>query len=91
MTKTEQFLAGQAASAGATVPVYVSIGQWCKLTSMSRRATYDEIGRGNLLARKIGAKTVIDYPKGLSWLHSLPLAKIRPPARRAEAEPPEAA
>jgi hypothetical protein len=48
---------------------------------MGRRVTYDELGRGNLKAVKVGARTLIDVEAGLAWLRSRPAAAIRAPKR----------
>ncbi|GAC1348615.1 MAG: hypothetical protein NVSMB18_37230 [Acetobacteraceae bacterium] len=54
------------------------MADWCKLSGMSRSATYEALGRGNLRAVKLGTRVLIDVPHGLSWLDSLPPADIRP-------------
>jgi hypothetical protein len=51
---------------------------WCTISGMSRRMTYEEIGRGNLKAVKLGTRTLVDVEHGLEYLRSLPAAKIRP-------------
>ena len=68
-----------------TVPAFCSIDQWCALSGMGRRVTYDEIGRGNLKAVKLGNRTLIDVPHGLAYMRSLPPANIRAPKARSEA------
>lgn len=59
-------------------PAYAPVDRWCALSGMGRSATYQALGRGNLRAIKVGARTLIDVPNGLGWLRSLPTAKIRP-------------
>jgi hypothetical protein len=46
---------------------------------MRRSATYNALGRGDLKAIKVGARTLIDVEAGLAWLRSLPPAQIRAP------------
>jgi hypothetical protein len=50
---------------------------------MSRTATYYALGRGDLKAIKVGARTLIDVEAGLAWLRSLPAAEIRAPRAAA--------
>jgi hypothetical protein len=63
-------------------PAFALIDRWCEISSMSRRVTYEELGRGNLKAVKRGASTLIDVQHGLAWLRSLPPAVIRADRRR---------
>jgi hypothetical protein len=60
-------------------PQFTRIPAWCRISGMSRSATYVELGRGNLRAVKCGNATLIDVPHGLAWLRSLPPAQIRAP------------
>jgi hypothetical protein len=64
------------------IPRFATIDNWCAISGMGRRVTYDEIGRGNLKAIKVGARTLIDVEAGLSWLRSRPAAVIRAPRQR---------
>ncbi len=66
-------------------PKFGSIDTWITLSGMSRRAVYDELGRGNLKAVKAGTKTLINIEKGLEWLAALPPAKIKAPRERVAA------
>jgi hypothetical protein len=68
----------------ATTPKFAPIAGWQQISGMSRRTTYEEIGRGNLRAVKRGASTLIDVEHGLGWLRSLPPAKIRAPRERSK-------
>jgi hypothetical protein len=52
---------------------------------MGRRTTYDELGRGNLRAVKVGTRTLINIEAGLAWIASRPAAQIRAPKQRAAA------
>lgn len=63
----------------ATTPKFAPLPHWCALSGMSRTATYNALGRGDLKAIKIGARTLLDVDAGLAWLRSLPAAQIRPP------------
>jgi hypothetical protein len=59
--------------------LFATIRVWCRLTGMSRSVTYQELGRGNLRAKKVNGRTLIDFPHGLAWLRSRPDAKIQAP------------
>ena len=60
------------------LPAYATVPEWCRLSGMGKSVTYEMLGVGNLRARKLGARTLIDVPHGLAWLDSLPAAAIRP-------------
>jgi hypothetical protein len=66
-------------------PKFGTIDTWIALSGMGRRTTYDELGRGNLRAVKVGTRTLINIEAGLAWLHSQPAAKIRAPKQRIAA------
>lgn len=59
-------------------PARATITDWCALSGMGRSATYEALGRGDLRAVKLGARTLIDVAHGLAWLDSLPAATVRP-------------
>jgi hypothetical protein len=62
-------------------PKFAALPQWCAISGMSRTATYNALGRGDLKAIKVGSRTLVDVEAGLCWLRSLPPAQIRiPPA-----------
>lgn len=63
----------------ANTPKFAPLPQWCALSGMSRTATYNALGRGDLKAIKVGSRTLLDVDAGLSWLQSLPAAQIRAP------------
>jgi hypothetical protein len=63
-------------------PAFASIEDWCVISGMSRRTTYERLGSGELRAVKLGSKTLVDVPHGLSWLRSRPPAVIRAPRAR---------
>ena len=60
-------------------PKFAALPQWCALSGMSRTATYNALGRGDLKAVKVGSRTLLDVDAGLAWLRSQPLAQIRAP------------
>jgi hypothetical protein len=55
-----------------TTPLFVSISDWVKISSISRSETYARLKTGELRARKIGTKTLIDLKAGLEWIERLP-------------------
>lgn len=67
----------QSTPGGTVPPAFVTIANWCALSGMGRSATYEALGAGHLRAVKLGARTLIDVPYGLTWLASLPRAIIR--------------
>lgn len=54
------------------------------MSGMSRTATYEALGRGDLRAIKLGARTLIDIDHGLAWLASRPAARFAEPRRPTE-------
>jgi len=50
-----------------------SIPEYCEATSMGRTQVYKAIKDGNLIARKMGKRTLITYEDGLNFLNSLPV------------------
>ena len=64
-------------------PKFAPLPQWCALSGMSRTATYNALGRGDLKAVKVGTRTLVDVDAGLAWLHSQPVAQIRAPKAAA--------
>ncbi len=62
----------------ARYPARATIPDWCSLSGMSRSGTYEALGRGDLRAVKLGARTLIDVEPGLAWLDTLPAATVRP-------------
>jgi hypothetical protein len=74
--------AAQARPGDEFVPFYASIETWMQLSGMSRRSTYEELGNGNLRAKKHGAALRIDVRHGLEFMRSLPDAKIKAPKPR---------
>lgn len=56
--------------------IYATMPDWCALSGMRPSKTYDELSRGNLRAKKIGTRLVIDVQHGLAWLRTLPEPNI---------------
>ena len=63
-------------------PQYAPIKDWCELSGEGRSSAYQALGRGDLRAIKLGARTLIDVEHGLVWLSSLPAAVITTGRRR---------
>jgi hypothetical protein len=57
-------------------PKFATIQTWVLISGMSRRNTYNELGRNNLKAVKVGSRTLIDVETGLAWIRSCPPAAI---------------
>ena len=69
---------------------WTNLQGWCALTGMSDGAVYNAISRGDLEAKKLGKRVMINVRQGLAWLDSLPPANInlaRAP-RRSGTRPP---
>ncbi len=49
-----------------------TISQFRRTYAVGNTKTYDLINSGAILAKKIGAKTVIDRASAEAWYHSLP-------------------
>lgn len=77
----------------SATPRYAPIPTWCGISGMSRTATYEALGRGDIRAIKLGARTLIDVEHGLAWLASQPPAQIATPRRSGDSvggRPPRA-
>jgi hypothetical protein len=55
-----------------TLPHFVTLTEWERYSGMGHRATYYELKNGNLHAKKLGKRTLIDLQRGLVYLRSLP-------------------
>ena len=64
-------------SSRLVLPAFARIDTWCGLSGMGRSSTYEALAAGHLLARKVGARTLIDVRHGIAWLNSLPAAAVR--------------
>ena len=58
------------------IPHYVTISDWVVRSGISRSRTYELIAAGELSARKVGRRTLIDLRAGLAWLDEQPAPKI---------------
>ena len=68
-------------------PNFVSIPNWVRRTGISRSKTYELLAAGELSARKVGRRTLIDLKAGLAWLDEQPAPKISMPfAKRPRKE-----
>lgn len=64
-------------AASKNIPIkYATVLEWVRISGMARTATYEGIARGNLRAKKLGRKTLIDVEHGLTWIDSLPALQI---------------
>lgn len=54
------------------VPPFVQINDWIALSGMSRTVTYGHIKSGNIVARKVGGRTLIETGPSFAWMRSLP-------------------
>jgi hypothetical protein len=66
----------------ALEPKFGPIETWTTVSGMSRRVTYEKLGTGDLKALKLGARTLIDIEHGLTYMRSLPRARIRGPRHK---------
>ena len=74
----------------AETPEFTTIARWREISGMGRSKTYELLGTGELRAVKCGASLLIDVPHALTYLRSLPPARIRPrtkPRRRSAPTP----
>ena len=53
-------------------PQYGSVATWCELTGISRSKTYELLASGDLIARRLGGRTLVDIQAGLAWIATLP-------------------
>ena len=54
-----------------------TIAEFCAAYSVKPTFTYAQIGRGKLLARKAGRRTIIFRDDAEAWANSLPTTKAR--------------
>jgi hypothetical protein len=76
-------------SAVSITPRYAPITDWCAISGMGRSSVYEALGRGDLRAIKLGARTLIDVEAGLAWLASMPAAEITTGRRNRRPYSPE--
>ena len=68
-------------------PDFVTIPAWVRRTGISRSKTYELLAAGELTARKVGRRTLIDLKAGLAWLDARPAPAIAMPfAKRPRTE-----
>jgi hypothetical protein len=60
-------------------PSYAPISEWGTISGMSRSEIYRRLAAGDLVAKKLGSRTLIDVEAGLAWMRSLPPATFRMP------------
>lgn len=60
-------------------PNFVTISEWIARSGISRSRTYELLGSGDLRARKVGRRTLIDLRAGLAWLDAQPAPRISVP------------
>ena len=56
------------------IPEFEPVPNFSARSGMSRSQIYNLLKTGELHARKVGARTLIDVPFGLAWLRSRPLS-----------------
>jgi hypothetical protein len=52
----------------------MTVAQFCRWASIGRTKFYEELNSQRLMARKLGAKTIILRDDAEKWLRSLPAA-----------------
>ncbi len=65
-------------------PAFATVDRWCDISGLGRTVTFEALGRGDLRAKKAGARTLIDVQHGLAYLKNLPDASIRPHGYRSK-------
>jgi hypothetical protein len=58
-------------------PAFANLEDWGAISGLSRSASYLALGAGNLRAKKIGRRLLIDVAHGLEWRRSQPDARFR--------------
>jgi hypothetical protein len=51
---------------------YASTKEWCRISNMGMTSTYAALARGDLVAIKLGRRTLVDVDAGLAWLRAQP-------------------
>jgi hypothetical protein len=75
-------------STDSLAPFYAPLEEWQRLSGMTRDKIYAALGRGDLVARKDGKRILIDVRHGLTYMNSLPFARIKPRSRPAPDDAP---
>lgn len=60
------------------IPAFATLSVWRQISGIGRSLTYELLGAGQLRARKVGTRTLIDVSHGLAWLDAQPIAIVRP-------------
>ena len=60
-----------------TMPLFVTILVWSALSGMRARTIVDHIAKGNIVAHKVGGRTLIDVAASAAWIRSQPAPKVR--------------
>jgi hypothetical protein len=53
-------------------PAFATIQEWGEISGVGRSKTYELLAEGKLIARKLGARTLVDVHHGLAFMASLP-------------------
>jgi len=61
---------------------YAPLPDWYAISGMRRNSTYEALARGDLKAKKLGTRTLIDVEHGLAYLATLPEVKLTTGLRR---------
>jgi excisionase family DNA binding protein len=56
-----------------SAPLALSVKAFCKKANIGHDKFYDEVRKGRLRARKLGARTLIPLSEAERWLDSLPI------------------
>jgi excisionase family DNA binding protein len=60
-------------------PKYCSPVELARMTGLCRATVYNMIGRGNLVTRKVGRRTLIDLDAATAWIDAQPSASVAAP------------
>jgi len=58
-------------------PLFATIPVWSALSGMCRRTIFDHIAKGNIVAHKVGGRTLINVAASAAWIRSQPAPKVR--------------
>jgi len=58
-------------------PLFVTIQVWSALAGMRRRTIFDHIAKGNIVAHKVGGRTLINVAASAAWIRSQPAPQVR--------------
>lgn len=63
-------------AAGFEYPVFACVDKFSELFNLSRSKIYDMIGTGELIARRIGGRTLLNVQENLARCNSQPIVKV---------------